>query len=527
LRQKLYNMIRWILFFSCLCLLVVKGNGQSVAVKSAAEDVLSVKQLTDTSLADYSFCVRPLQNTGQIAAALQKEDFNYFAPPLVSSRLFKINLLPVSWTQQFNSHHPFGWNDGVMIPAKGYQTMITAGVYAKVGPLSVQLQPELVYAANPQFETTTDYGSPTTGKYQKIFAGQSSIRLTQGGFSVGVSTENLWWGPGIHSSLIMSNNAPGFAHLTFNSSHPVKTAIGSFEWQLIGGKLSFDKNLPSQNFNLRPAFSTPAAMTAHAADWRYLSGLSIAWQPKWLKGLFLGMNRIFQVYNKDLKANSAGFTDKYFPVFNVLQKQNAGSEDSKNRDQIVSLFTKWVLPKAQAEVYAEYGWNDYSYNIRDFVMSPTHSAAYLAGFRKIVNLPGKKLLEIGTEITHMEQSTDYVVRNAGNWYEHGIITEGYTHDNQIMGAGSGMGNNVLTITTTLINGWKSIGLELERIENDPLSINHASRWTDYAVGFTGQCNYQRFLFSVRLQGIQSANYGWELNKNLFNFHGVVGVSYLW
>lgn len=520
-------MIRLVLFCSCLVLLVLRGDAQSVTVRSAAEDLLSVKQLTDTSLADYSFCVRPLQNTGVIAAALQKENFTYYAPPLVFSHLLKINLLPVTWTQQFNSHHPFGWNDGALIPAKGYQTQFTAGVYTKVGPLSVQLQPELIYAANPQFETTYDYGSPTKGKYQKIFAGQSSIRLTQGAFSVGVSTENLWWGPGIHSSLLMSNNAPGFAHLTFNSSKPFKTAIGSFEWQLVGGKLTFDKNLGAQNFNLKPAMSTPPFQLPLHGDWRYFNGLSITWQPKWFNGLFLGMNRALQVYNENLKASSAGFMDKYLPVFNVFQKKNAGAEDSKGRDQVVSLFTKWVLLKAQAEIYAEYGWNDYSYDTRDFVMSPTHSAAYLVGFRKIVNLPDQKLLEFGTEITHMEQSPDYTVRNAGNWYEHGIITEGYTHDNQIMGAGSGMGNNVLTVTTTWINGWKRMGVELERIENDPVAYLHTCRWTDYSVGVTGQYNYQRFLFSVRLQGIQSENYGWDLNKNRFNFHGVVGVSYLW
>ena len=88
----------------------------------------------------------------------------------------------------------------------------------------------------------------------------------------------------------------------------------------------------------------------------------------------------------------------------------------------------------------------------------------------------------------MEESPDYMVRDAGVWYGHYQITEGYTHDNQIMGAGSGMGNTILTVTTTWIDGWKRIGLELERIENDPLTINHASRWTDYAVGLTGQCN---------------------------------------
>ena len=32
------------------------------------------------------------------------------------------------------------------------------------------------------------------------------------GYSVGYGNWNLWWGPGIHSSLTMSNNAKGFAH---------------------------------------------------------------------------------------------------------------------------------------------------------------------------------------------------------------------------------------------------------------------------------------------------------------------------
>jgi hypothetical protein len=84
LYHKLDYSIRFVLICVCLGLLAVQGNGQSVTVKSAAEDLLSIEQLTDSSLADYSFCVRPLQNTGEIAAALQKEDFNYYAPPLVS-----------------------------------------------------------------------------------------------------------------------------------------------------------------------------------------------------------------------------------------------------------------------------------------------------------------------------------------------------------------------------------------------------------------------------------------------------------
>jgi hypothetical protein len=50
------------------------------------------------------------------------------------------------------------------------------------------------------------------GPFNKAFWGQSSIRLTFGPASIGLSNENIWWGPGIRNSLIMSNNAPGFKH---------------------------------------------------------------------------------------------------------------------------------------------------------------------------------------------------------------------------------------------------------------------------------------------------------------------------
>ena len=61
---------------------------------------------------------------------------------------------------------------------------------------------------------------------------------------MGVSTENLWWGPGVRNSLIMSNNAPGFGHISFNTTAPVLTKIGSFEWQLISGVLQNSGLLP-------------------------------------------------------------------------------------------------------------------------------------------------------------------------------------------------------------------------------------------------------------------------------------------
>ena len=65
--------------------------------------------------------------------------------------------------------------------------------------------------------------------------GQSSIRYDLGALTAGISTENMWWGPGIYNSMLMSNNAPGFLHYSINSNRPINTFAGSFQFQLQAG----------------------------------------------------------------------------------------------------------------------------------------------------------------------------------------------------------------------------------------------------------------------------------------------------
>ncbi len=63
----------------------------------------------------------------------------------------KTVILPVTLTTQFNSHHPYGYNDASFIPASGLQSQLSFGANIKAGPVKLQLQPELIYAANPTF----------------------------------------------------------------------------------------------------------------------------------------------------------------------------------------------------------------------------------------------------------------------------------------------------------------------------------------------------------------------------------------
>lgn len=464
-------------------------------------------------------------------------------------------LLPINLKQQYNTHHPYGWNDGSMIQARGYQVQFSEGIYSKIGPLSVQLQPELVYAQNKDFSTfpssQTDsiwasyyntlnridnpekYGN---GSYTKIFPGQSSVRFHYKKLSVGVSTENLWWGPGIRNSLLMSNNAPGFPHISFNTSAPVISPIGSFEWQLISGTLKGSGILPPDTGR---TFNGEKLYQPKPDDDRYLNGMVIVWQPKWTKGLYLGFTRMFYLYESDIESS----IDGYLPVIGSFFKGNTNDEDTKRRDQLLSVFFRLILPKEKAEFYAEFGRNDHSQNLRDLLLEPEHASGYIIGGRKIFATKNRTDFELMVEVANLQATTTGQVREQPSWYEHHQVTHGYTNRGQVIGAGIGPGANSQTIALNWIKGIKKFGVTLERavINNDfyyqafgPAN-NFEAHWVDLSVNVHKNWYHKRFIYTANLSFVRSLNYQWNYTidpvtgedntKDVNNLHANFSVSY--
>jgi hypothetical protein len=406
-----------------------------------------------------------------------------------------------------------------------------------MGPLTIQLRPEYVYAENKNYESLDLYGGAPdlpvrfgNDTHNQLDWGQSSIRLNIGPMSVGLSNENLWFGPGIRNSLLMSNNARGFKHLTLNTIRPIRSPIGSFEMQLIGARLegsgySFLDQIPNY------------------AEWRYLSSFAMSFQPRFVPGLFVGLTRSFQSYNPQVKT----FAD-YVPLFTPFQKVNdvnnvTGSDD---KDQLASFFARWLFTKAHAEVYVEYGVNDHAYNLRDFNGSPEHSRTYLFGISKMSPFKGRKgqFIRTSLEITQMSQSIDRMVRDAGSWYYHGQIAQGYTHKGEVLGAGIGPGGNLQSLDVKWIHGLKQLGIQLERFVHDDDYYNtrigelngYSRKWVDLSLALQGRWDYKNLMISAKAQFINSLNYQWKLKNydsstfyipenDVFNFHGRLGISY--
>ncbi|GGE55803.1 hypothetical protein GCM10011413_22710 [Pedobacter psychrotolerans] len=549
-----------------------------VGLLENVEDAYRRQQLLGKDTSNSSYMIRPMFMSDGNDLALDPDtsySLLHFRKLLYNNPKFKTQIyaLPIAWQQQFNSHHPYGMNDGSMVQAKGYQTQISGGIYAKIGPLSIQLRPEYVFAQNSVFQRIADapngvyWNTPVTGayynridlpdrmgnrQYSKLSLGQSSIRLNVGPVSAGFSNENLWWGPGVRNSLLMTNNASGFRHLTLNTTRPIKTYIGSFEAQIVGGRLE------QSGYTLNRDPTVPQAIRNELVqkpyDWRYFSGMVLTYQPKWVPGFYVGFDRSF-IVNRSKMGNKFG---DYFPIFSQVEKvgyvtpEGTYSEDAAERDQYISFFTRYVFTESKAEVYFQFGRNDHSYDLRDALAEPEHTRAYVVGVRKLIPLKrADEFIQVGVELTQLERSATTQLRDYPTWYVHGQVLDGYTNKGQVLGAGIGPGSNLQTLDISWVKGLKRIGFQLERkVNNNDLFYEFAfasadrrqyinRHWVDLAIGSTFSWNFKRFVANAQLTYIRSLNYlyqwqdstppgdYWNWNKqDVNNVHAKIGLVYL-
>lgn len=506
------------------------------------EDYLRRGQLVG-KIPTSSFLSRPLISSDSLAL----KNFHYLLPIIFkdSTRFFspEVKLLPVKMGMQFGSGNPYP-EGGKFLQAKGYQQWMSTGIYGSFGPLSIQLQPEFISTQNNSYDTGFSKEKDIEyieifgeGVYSKLLPGQSSIRLNYGAFSLGASTENIWWGPGQYNSLLFSNNAFGFQHLTLNTTKPAKTFLGSFEGQLILGKL--------ENF-------VPLIRDGKE-DWRYVNGITFSYQPKWIPGLFFGASRVFQQYSS---FNDQSFA-YYFPLFEPFQKIklidpnspdfNSTEYDDRLQSQQITGFARLVIPKAKAEVYFELGRRDHAVNWREYILNPEHARAYILGFKKLISLSNDAFFQINGEILQQQESINILVRSGGrggsSWASHGI-RQGFTHQGQMLGPGVGPSSNVQTIETSWISGVKKLGIRWERLNrhqdvyikifNDP---SENGRWVDYSARLLADWQFNNLLVSTTTNFVYTLNNQWGLSetsipsfpkgKNSFMVVGQVNLIYLW
>lgn len=563
------NLLQKVRFLGILFGLILSLNflqAQTIPVGTPVlDDYLRRSQLLGLVDSASSFMIRPLYPVSafgvkdgfDLDSSIVDLDNSFFHRRFGKESKGKFLVLPATYKLQYNSTYAFGVNDGAFIPNRGFQNILSAGAYAEYGKFSLQVQPELLMAQNQDYigfpiehQATTLFYYEYMNRidmperfgyksYNQFLAGQSSFRFNHKEVSFGISTENLWWGPGRRNSLLLGNNAPGFLHFTLNTRKPVQTKIGSFEGQLILGFLKSSKFLPPwPDYTIQ---ENPVYIPKQEDGNRYLAGLIFTYQPKWVPGLFLGYGSINHLYRDDI----TDFSD-LLPVFNGRKgPANVYDPIRDKRQQFSSGYFRWLSAEGHFEFYGEYGTNGNSTTVNDFLITPESGRAFTFGFSYLMDLkkPGHHF-QISSEMTQTGQTIRDDIRNLKTWYIHDHVRHGYTQNGQVLGVGNGPGSNMIFVGFAWVNKMNRIGFQMERIEynNDfyyyryEASKDFRNKYVDLVPSLIADWKLGDFLLSGRMQYVSTLNYKWFLENqpdqyfvpgyDRKNFVAQLGVAYL-
>jgi hypothetical protein len=427
------------------------GNSHEVFVGTETESYLRNVDLLDTT-SNASWSIRPLSRA-QITKLARTVTGTPWQSRLAgfaeSPSLFQLRLLSPSASIRYNTAFPYGSNDGPMWAGRGATTSVQAGLYARIGPLSLTLLPTAFRAENASFPLaasvlTCQCGDPVYGAvvdkpqrfgsdaYQRFDPGQSSVRIDALGLNAGFSTANEGWGPSVEYPFTLGNNAPGFPHLFFGSSSPLPIFVGKAHLRVIYGRLDQTSYSPVVGSKFYFSRLEPGRV-------RFTSGVIATFQPRGFDGLEIGGARfIHSIWPRSGIPSS--YIRKPLQAFLKVRQPGVDQQVAGTDNQLASFFARWAFRESGLEVYGEYGREDNSYDLRDLVQEPDHQRAYSLGLAKLFNSGASQYNVVRLELMNFQLPPLATTgRGEGSIYIHSPIRQGHTNRGQLLGADIGVG----------------------------------------------------------------------------------------
>lgn len=417
-------------------------------------------------------------------------------PP--SSRWWSAAVIAPEFYAVNNTALPFSINDGPVWAGVGTSSRILGGVQLAAGPLRLILAPELVREDNDYFllrDTLRFYAPPVPrerrgggyvfpwyalGPYsidlptrfgnkpiRRLDAGQSTAMIEYRGFATGVSNENQWWGPGIRNALVLSNNAAGFPHLFVRTGRPWRNRYGEIEARLLVGGLTESRYFDTTSTN----------------NLRSLSAFAFTFRPNFEKNLVMGGSRAVYATSKGWDRIAGRLLDAFAATGRPNNRALADSALAPGgRDQIYSLFARWVFPNDGFEAYTEWARLEFPVSFRDLLVAPNHTQGFTLGLqyaRPAMTTHGRFRLQ--AEATSVEQSATFRDRPQGSFYTSRRVIQGYTQMGQPIAAGIGPGASGQWLAADFIEPSWSFGIFAGRI-----------RWNEDIHSTYGFAQYQGY-----------------------------------
>lgn len=398
---------------------------------------------------------------------------NRRGPPSVPWRL---TVHPLDMQRVSNSALPWSLNDGDLWAGRGINVAYTAGLSVRVGRVQLIAAPQLTTAENAFFQVIqSPQGGPGTRSVwanpfhpaassidlplrfgdrplRRLTPGQSSLAVDAGILTVGVSTENEWWGPGVQNAIVLSNNAPGFPHVFVRTRAPKATRAGQFAVQWTTGMLR-----ESAFFDADP--------TNDSRSW---NGVLIEWAPSATSPVHVGLTRAVYARMPEGRFRFGALVDAFRSV--GTPDTDADSLRIGDSDQITSAFVRWVLPAVHFESYAEWARFEQPKSLGDFLEFPGHSQGYTLGLQWARPAVRRGTFRLGGEVTYLEPDASFRVRPVATTSTSQAVLQGYTNRGQALGAAIGPGSSSQVLSADLFGDRLRLGGYAMRVRWDNATL---------------------------------------------------------
>ncbi|NQU74054.1 MAG: hypothetical protein HQ547_05045 [Candidatus Omnitrophica bacterium] len=331
----------------------------------------------------------------------------------------------------------------------------------------------------------------------EISLDEGAAKLSLFNVELSLAKSAMWWGPGFHGAMLMSNNAKPLSLVRIRSINNFKlpwvfSNMGSFGVNFFASKLEEDRNIREPKF----------------------VGLRIEYSP--LPYLCLGANRTSIMGGKDRPKLDLG---DYWKIFMARSADefSPGEIRKTDTDQLASFDIKFTMPlrpevriASGLEVYAEWAGED------RFSFWENESPGLLAGFF-LTDLFRDK----GTDLRF-----EYA-KNKPAWYRHGLYNASvsgtaYTYEGEIMGHHMGgdadsiffrISKDVPFLTTPYFDSVK-VGAQIDRERhrlNDPIQEEKVEVAFD-----TSWAHSSTLFFSLRYEFEKYKNFDYVSGKGSEN-----------
>ncbi len=220
---------------------LVTSNMNSIRPFSGSEVGRQLAEALDkcNAMATPSATCRDIQN--RYAQLFEAEIAEARSPNNISHTYIKpLEALTLSYNYESGPFSTYN-NEGID-RGKGSNAVLRVQSQARVGQvLSFFVEPALIYNQHFGREEDGEGGTRTTLRLHKGYA-----KLTVCNVELEAGRDSLWWGPGYHGSLLMSNNAHPFDMIKLSNPEPVRlpwifSYLGHWQFNLIFSQLNDER----------------------------------------------------------------------------------------------------------------------------------------------------------------------------------------------------------------------------------------------------------------------------------------------